>query len=112
MLRPFQVSVGRDGLCCAGWGMQRVLLFTEGRLSNSGNLSSPSEISSRYLQAKQAAEVSAGMRSHLLPHHFLQTTHLGRAEHDVFNEKVLSLLTHQRAPNSIYHRGSKGQRPS
>lgn len=74
MLRLFQVSVGRDGLCCAGWEVQRVL----GRLSNNGNLSSPSEISLWDLQAKQAAEVSAGMKNHLLPRHFLQATHLGR----------------------------------
>lgn len=85
MLRPFQVSVGRDGLCCAGWEVWRVLVLTEDRLSINGNLSSPREISLRDSQAGQAAEVSASTKSHFLPHHFLQTTHLGRAEHDEFN---------------------------
>lgn len=87
-------------------------MFTEGRLSNNGNLSSPSETSSWYSQAKQAAEVAAGMKSHLLPHHFLQTTHLGRAERNGFNERVLRLLIHQRTPNSSYHRGRKVKDPA
>lgn len=85
MLRPFQVSVGRDELCCAGWEVQRVLVFTGGRLSDNGSLSSPSEICLWNSQAKQAAEVSVGMKSHLLSHCFLQTTHLGRAWHNGFN---------------------------
>lgn len=67
MLGPFQVSVGRDGLCCAGWEVQRVLVFTEGRLSISRNMSSLREISLWDSQAEEAAEVSAGRKSHLPP---------------------------------------------
>lgn len=62
-----------------------MLVLTEDRLSINGNLSSPREISLRDLRAEQAAEVSASTKSHLPPHHFLQTTRLGRAEHDEFN---------------------------